>query len=82
MIWGSAVGRIEVQPFDLGGFGGALVLAVDEIQALERAQGYLKLPNGRALTGSAHNYKPHGTTMRFAALDVAAARFELEYLDF
>ena len=32
---------------------GALVLAVDEkpsIQALERAQGYLKLSNGRALT--------------------------------
>ena len=32
----------------------AIVLAVDEkpsIQALERAQGYLKLPNGRAITG-------------------------------
>lgn len=32
----------------------AVVLCVDEkpsIQALERAQGYLKLPNGRALTG-------------------------------
>jgi hypothetical protein len=32
----------------------AIVLAVDEkpsIQALERAQGYLKLPNGRAMTG-------------------------------
>ena len=32
----------------------AIVLCVDEkpsIQALERAQGYLKLPNGRALTG-------------------------------
>jgi len=26
------------------------------IQALERAQGYLKLPNGRALTGFAHEY--------------------------
>ena len=38
----------------------ALVLAVDEkpsIQALERAQGYLKLANGRALTGQSHNYK-------------------------
>ena len=34
----------------------ALVICVDEkpsIQALERAQGYLKLPNGRALTGTA-----------------------------
>lgn len=32
----------------------AIVLCVDEkasIQALERAQGYLKFPNGRALTG-------------------------------
>jgi transposase len=35
----------------------AIVLAVDEkpaIQALERAQGYLKLPNGRSLHGQAH----------------------------
>lgn len=32
------------------------------IQALERAQGYLKLPNGRALTGQSHDYKRHGTT--------------------
>ena len=43
----------------------AIVLAVDEkpsIQALERAQGYLKLPNGRALTGHSHDYKRHGTT--------------------
>ncbi len=50
----------------------AIVLAVDEkpsIQALERAQGYLKLPNGRALTGQSHDYKRHGTTTLFAALD-------------
>ena len=42
-----------------------MVLSVDEkpsIQALERAQGYLKLPNGRAMTGQSHNYKRHGTT--------------------
>ena len=35
----------------------AIVICVDEkpsIQALERAQGYLKLPNGRALTGHSH----------------------------
>jgi transposase len=54
---------------------GALVLAVDEkpsIQALERAQGYLKLPNGRALTGQSHDYKRHGTTTLFAALNVAS----------
>ena len=51
----------------------AIVLCVDEkpsIQALERAQGYLKLPNGRALTGQSHDYKRHGTTTLFAALDV------------
>lgn len=52
---------------------GALVISVDEkpyIQALERAQGYLRLPNGRAITGFAHEYKRHGTTTLFAALDV------------
>jgi hypothetical protein len=41
----------------------AIVLCVDEkpsIQALERAQGYLKLPNGRALTGQSHDYKRPG----------------------
>jgi hypothetical protein len=30
--------------------------------ALERAQGYLKLPNRRVLTGQSHDYKRHGTT--------------------
>jgi hypothetical protein len=38
----------------------AIILAVDEkpsIQALERAQGYLKLPNGRSITGQSHDYK-------------------------
>jgi transposase len=72
----------------------ALVLAVDEkpsIQALERAQGYLKLPNGRALTGQSHNYKRHGTTTLFAAFDVASGavkakhykrRRRVEFLDF
>ncbi len=50
------------------------MLSVDEkpsIQALERAQGYLKLPNGRAMTGQSHDYKRHGTTTLFAALEVA-----------
>src|ERR1051326_2304429 len=52
----------------------AIVLCVDEkpsIQALERAQGYLKLPNGRTLSGQSHDYKRHGTTTLFAALEVA-----------
>src|SRR6185503_4413507 len=55
----------------------AVVLSVDEkpsIQALERAQGYLKLPNGRAMTGQSHDYKRHGTTTLFAALEVATGK--------
>jgi hypothetical protein len=55
----------------------AIVLCVDEkpsIQPLERAQGYLKLPNGRALTGQSHDYKRHGTTTLFAALEVATGK--------
>ena len=55
----------------------AIVLCVDEkpsIQALERAQGYLKLPNGRALTGQSHDYRRHGTTTLFAALEVATGQ--------
>jgi transposase len=60
----------------------AIVLCVDEkpsIQALERAQGYLKLPNGRALTGQSHDYKRHGTTTLFAALEVATGRIIAEH---
>ena len=61
------------------------------IQALERAQGYLKLPNGRALTGHSHDYKRHGTTTLFAAFEVATGkvtaahktrRRRMEFLDF
>ena len=50
-----------------------MILSIDEkphIQALERAQGYLKLPNGKAVTGFNHEYKRHGTTTLFAALEV------------
>jgi transposase len=60
----------------------ALVHAVDEkpaIQALERAQGYLKLPNGRALTGFAHEYGRRGTTTLFAALDIATGRIRAKH---
>ncbi len=72
----------------------ALVLCVDEkphIQALERAQGWLRLPDGRALTGFAHEYKRHGTTTLFAALTVATGQIQTghytrrrrrEFLDF
>ena len=55
----------------------AVVLSVDEkphIQVLERAQGYLRLPNGRAVTGFGHEYKRHGTTTLFAALNVLTGK--------
>ena len=55
----------------------AVVLSVDEkphIQALERAQGYLRLPNGKAVNGVSHEYKRHGTTTLFAALNVLTGK--------
>ena len=72
----------------------AVVICVDEkpsIQALERAQGYLKLPNGRTLTGHSHDYKRNGTSTLFAAFEVATGkviaahkkrRRRIEFLDF
>ena len=72
----------------------AVVLSVDEkpsIQALERAQGYLKLPGGRAMIGQSHDYKRNGTTTLVAALNVGSGevsgrpykrRRRLEFLDF
>jgi transposase len=72
----------------------AIVISVDEkpaIQALERDQGYLKLPNGKAITGYSHEYKRHGTTTLFAALEVHTGnvitehynrRRRREFLDF
>ncbi|MEO8592041.1 MAG: IS630 family transposase [Candidatus Solibacter sp.] len=72
----------------------AVVVCVDEkphIQALQRAQGYLRLPDGRAVNGFSHCYKRHGTTTLFAVLDVVtgevqtghyARRRRREFLDF
>jgi len=72
----------------------ALVISVDEkpaIQVLERAQGWLRLPNGTALRGHTHEYKRHGTTTLFAALEVHTGiahvghyrrRRRREFLDF
>lgn len=51
----------------------AIVLSVDEksqIQALDRSQPGLPMKKGRAGTMT-HDYKRHGTTTLFAALDVA-----------
>ena len=72
----------------------ALVLCVDEkpsIQALERAQGWLRLPNGKALNGFSHGYTRHGTTTLFAAFDIVTGQVQAghytrrrrrEFLDF
>ena len=52
---------------------------------------YLKLPNGRAITGQSHDYKRNGTTTLFAALDLKSGkvvgrhykrRRRVEFLDF
>ena len=72
----------------------ALVLSVDEkphIQALERAQGFLRLPDGKAVNGFSHCYKRHGTTTLFAALNILTGQVQTghyprrrrrEFLDF
>jgi len=72
----------------------AVVISVDEkpaIQALERAQGWLRLPDGKTVTGFSHEYKRHGTTTLFAALEVATGMVQVghyprrrrrEFLDF
>lgn len=72
----------------------AVVLSIDEkpcIQALERSQGWLRLPDGRALSGFAHEYRRRGTSTLFAALDIATGQVfgghynrkrRTEFLDF
>jgi len=73
----------------------AVILCVDEkphIQVLERAQGYLRLPNGKTLSGFSHDYQRHGTTTLFAAFQVLTGHVPLvhhrqrrrrrEFLDF
>jgi transposase len=60
----------------------ALVLSIDEkpsIQALERAQGWIRLPDGRAMNGFSHCYKRHGTTTLFAALDIVTGQVKTGY---
>ncbi len=54
----------------------AIVLCVDEksqIQALDRSQPMLPMRPGQAARRS-HDYKRHGTTSLFAALDIATGR--------
>lgn len=54
----------------------AIVLCMDEkssVQALDRTQASLPLKRGRAATMT-HDYKRHGTTTLFAALDVVTGK--------
>jgi len=86
---GGRRGRLYMAPPE-----NAIVICVDEkpsIQALERTQGYLKMPNGRALGGHSHDYKRNGTSTLFAAFEVATGkvtaahkkrRRRIEFLDF
>jgi transposase len=72
----------------------ALVLSIGEkpsIQALERAQGWIRLPDGRAMNGFSHCYQRHGATPLFAALDIVTGQVKTghdkrrrrrEFLDF
>jgi len=68
-----------------------IILTPEERATLERAQGWLRLPNGGALTGQIHEYRRHGTTTLFAALNTATGqvraghckrRRRREFLDF
>jgi len=72
----------------------AVVLCVDEkpsIQALSREQGWLRLPDGRAISGYSHEYTRNGTITLFAALEIATGQVKgkfykrkrrREFLDF
>lgn len=72
----------------------ALVICVDEkpqIQALERAQGYLRFSDGQTFRGFSERYRRHGTTTLCGALEVATGmvttghytrRRRIEFLDF
>ena len=55
----------------------AVVFSVDEkpsIQALKRAQGYVKTANGKIIQGEQSTYKRNGTINLMAALEIATGR--------
>jgi hypothetical protein len=95
MMWSKHSRRTDpisrsAKPF-CRGEAGAIGLSRMPMARSRRAQGYLKLPNGRALTGQSHDYKRHGTTTLFAALEVATGKLiathskrrrRVEFLDF
>lgn len=72
----------------------ALVLCLTErpaLPALERNQGWLRVPDGKAVTGFNHEYKQHGHRTLLKALNIAAGQIKAghykrrgrrEFLDF
>ena len=55
------------------------MFSIDEkphIQALERGQGFLRLPDGKAVNGFSHCYNRHGTTTHFAALNIVTGELK------
>ena len=68
----AGVVRVNLVPLE-----NAVNICVDEkpsIQAIERAQGYLKLPNSWALIGRSHDYRQHGSITLFGRLEVATGK--------
>ena len=63
--WKTAIDNVAI---------GLEVSGVPRAQALERAQGFLRLPDGKAVNGFSHCYKRHGTTTLFAALEIATGQ--------
>src|SRR5258708_35858417 len=63
----------------------AVVLSVDEkpnIQAIERASGYVETDSGQVVRGLKSTYKRHGTLNLFAALEVATGQVKTKFTEY
>jgi hypothetical protein len=52
------------------------LIQVRHRQYLERAQGWIRLPKGKALTGFSHEYNRHGTSTLLAPLNIASGQIQ------
>ena len=62
----------------------AVVLSVDEkpnIQAIERASGYVETDSGKVVRGLKSTYKRHGTLNLFAALEVGTGQVHTKFTE-
>jgi transposase len=59
---------VGLSPESTGRRGRAVRYEKPHIQVLERAQGWLRLPNGKALNGFSHCYKRHGVSLTVCCL--------------